>query len=88
MLMALWNHKLATAQLHASTDPLGPGELSKGLALVTEIDRVASRLGGARMPRRMDSGDRAGRRTRSGGRCGGGERRDTNVIQDVSNNAR
>ena len=46
MLMALWNHKLATAQLHASTDPLGPSELSKGMVLVTEIDRVASRLGG------------------------------------------
>jgi hypothetical protein len=46
VLMALWNHKLATAQLHASTDALGPGELSKGMALVTEIDRVASRLGG------------------------------------------
>ena len=46
VLMALWNHKLATAQLHASTDPLGPGELSKGMALVAEIDRVAGRLGG------------------------------------------
>ena len=46
VLMALWNHKLATAQLHASTDPLSPRELSKGMALVTEIDRVAGRLGG------------------------------------------
>ena len=46
VLMALWNHKLATAQLHASTDPVSPGEISKGMALVTEIDRVASRLGG------------------------------------------
>jgi hypothetical protein len=46
VLMALWNHKLATAQLHASTDSLGPGEFSKGMALVAEIDRVADRLGG------------------------------------------
>ena len=50
VLMALWNHKLANAQLHASTDPLSPGELSKGMALVTEIDRVAGRLGGDPYP--------------------------------------
>ncbi len=46
MLIALWNHKLAGAQLHASTDPVGAGDLSKGMALVAEIDRVAARLGG------------------------------------------
>lgn len=46
VLMALWNHKLATAQLHASTDPPAPGEVAKGMALMAEIDRVAGRLGG------------------------------------------
>jgi hypothetical protein len=46
VLMELWNHKLATAQLHASIDSLGAGELSKGMALVAEIDRVAGHLGG------------------------------------------
>ncbi len=46
VLTALWNHKLATAQLQASTDSLDAGQLSKGMALVAEIDRVADRLGG------------------------------------------
>jgi hypothetical protein len=46
VLMALWNHKLATAQLHASADSLSAGDLSRGMTLVAEIDRVAGRLGG------------------------------------------
>jgi hypothetical protein len=46
VLTALWNHKLATAQLPASADLVGTGELSKRMMLVADIDRLAGRLGG------------------------------------------
>jgi hypothetical protein len=48
VLMALWNHKLATVHLRASIEAPAPEELSQGMELASEIDQVAARLGGDR----------------------------------------
>lgn len=48
VLLALWNHKLARAQLPASANLVGASELSKRMTLVADIDRLAGHRGGDR----------------------------------------